>query len=243
MKDLQNPLMQCRRCGACCRSGGPALHEEDWDLVEEGSLPLTDLYTLRKGEMVRDNVAGGLMRLTAEIIKIKSVPDGRACLYFMEARRACRIYGHRPVECRTLECWNTAGIEQLYQTRRLTREAIVKDIPWLWELVMAHEAECGLEAVGEWVERRASGDKDAWRKLVEGVRFDHYFRQVAVEKGGLPQDMLMFLLGRPLAEILSDQFGVKVWGVIREEGREGLFDNTGSSPLITRRSGGFRQQC
>jgi hypothetical protein len=33
----------CRRCGTCCRKGGPALHREDRHLVVDGLIP-ADVY-------------------------------------------------------------------------------------------------------------------------------------------------------------------------------------------------------
>ena len=52
--------IECKRCGTCCREGGPALHRVDHDLVASGKIPLKDLYTIRKEELARDNVKGTL---------------------------------------------------------------------------------------------------------------------------------------------------------------------------------------
>jgi hypothetical protein len=48
----------CRRCGRCCRLGGPALHTADLPLILQGRLTPAELVTLRRGEGVTDNVAG-----------------------------------------------------------------------------------------------------------------------------------------------------------------------------------------
>jgi len=77
---------ECQRCGACCKKGGPALHDEDRSIIEKGGIPLTALYTIREGELARDNVNGGVIRLPAEIIKIKSLEDSKTCMYFDDAQ-------------------------------------------------------------------------------------------------------------------------------------------------------------
>ena len=205
------------RCGVCCSKGGPALHDEDRVFLESGILPLTSLYTIRKGELVQDNVMGGLIRLPSEIIKIKARPGFPACMYFDGTTNSCGIYAGRPVECRTLECWNTDAVENMYASQRLTREAVLKHIPWLLELVKTHEAECAMDVLGGLVERREKGDPDAGPHLGELVHYDLHYREMPVEKGGLPSEMMDFLFGRPLPEIIARQFGVKVVRVLPGE--------------------------
>ena len=200
----------CARCGACCSKGGPALHDEDHAIVDSGLLPLTSLYTIRKGELAFDNVSGGLIRLVSEIIKIKTQPDSPACMYFDEANKSCGIYDGRPVECRILECWNTGPVESMYTRNRLTREGVLKNIPWLLELVNTHESECAMGMVQGLVEGREAVDPDAGPRLSELVRYDLHYRELLVEKGGLPSGMMDFLFGQPLADIIPRQFGVKV---------------------------------
>jgi len=198
------------RCGACCSKGGPALHDEDLGLVDSGNLPLTSLVTVRKGELAVDNVSGGLICLPSEIIKIKSQLNSTACMYFDGSNNTCGIYDGRPVECRVLECWNTGAVENMYDQNRLTREGVLKNIPWLMEVVHTHEAECAMDVVQGLVENREKGDPDAGPRLSELVRYDLHYRELLVEKGGLPSGMMNFLFGRPLPEIIPRQFGVKV---------------------------------
>jgi Fe-S-cluster containining protein len=201
---------ECARCGMCCSKGGPALHNEDLDVVDSGILPLTSLYTIRKGELAVDNIGGGLICLSSEIIKIKTHVNSTACMYFDGSSSSCGVYDGRPVECRVLECWNTDAVEYLYARNRLTREDVLKNIPWLMELVDTHETECAMGIVKSLVERREKGDPDAGPRLVELVRYDLHYRELLVEKGGLPSEMMEFLFGRPLADIIPRQFGVKV---------------------------------
>ncbi len=204
------PISSCQRCGACCRKGGPALHLEDRELVDQGKIPLASLYTLRKGELARDNIKGGLIRLSAEIVKIRSLPDAAICMYFNETDQSCDIYLHRPVECRILECWNTNPIEGMYARTRLSRYVLLEKVGWLAELVQAHEEKCALDRAEKLVQARIADDPAAADALNEIINYDFHLRQVAAEKGGLSPDIMDFLFGRPLAEVISRQFGVKV---------------------------------
>ncbi len=206
----QPPVTECRRCGACCMKGGPALHDADSPLVDEGVIGLGDLYTLRKGEMARDNVQGGVIRLDSEIVKIKSETASAACMYYDDAHKACRIYAHRPVECRAQKCWDSTQSITVYYHRCLTRSHILQKISWLMDLVNAHEAECAYDEIRRLVDLRASGDSRGAQGLQRMVNHDAHFRELAMKKGNIPESMLDFLFGRPLAKTLNQQFGVKV---------------------------------
>ncbi len=203
-------IAECIRCGTCCMKGGPALHDEDKQIIDQGDIPLTALYTIRKGELARDNVSGGMIRLHAEIIKIKSRPDSSACIYFNDTDASCKIYDNRPVECRTLECWNTKKIESIYAQNRLTRCLVLKTVEWLTDLVQTHEAECSLDRIQVLVKNRESGDSTATCGLSEIINYDFHLRNLAAEKGKIAPDMHDFLFGRPLSELFSHQFGVKI---------------------------------
>ena len=203
---------ECIRCGTCCMKGGPALHGDDIKHVDSGSIPLSALYTIRKGELVSDNVTanGGLICMPSEIVKIKSPADTSSCIYFNEAEKSCEIYDTRPIECRAMECWNTAKIENIYSKDRLTRNDILKNVSWLRELVETHEIQCSLDKIKAMVNARESGDHSAASKLSEALNYDSQLRNLAVEKGRLPFEMLDFLFGRPLVLIVRQQFGIKV---------------------------------
>ncbi len=201
---------ECQRCGACCKKGGPALHDEDRSIIEQGGIPLTALYTIREGELARDNVNGGVIRLPAEIIKIKSLEDSKTCMYFDDANKSCEIYDTRPIECRAMECWNTKKIEAIYAHTRLTRCLVLEKAGWLTDLVKAHESECALDKIQILVEGREAGDTNATSALMEMVHYDLHYRNLVVEKGKIDPEMLDFLFGRPLSAILSLQFRVKI---------------------------------
>ncbi|MGD8702110.1 MAG: YkgJ family cysteine cluster protein, partial [Desulfosarcina sp.] len=110
----RNDANQCRRCGVCCEKGGPSLHHEDRHLVDSGRIPARCLFTLRQGELARDNVKGVLAPLSAEIIKIKGQSGSWTCMFYDDETRGCGIYDHRPLECRALNCRDTRRIAKVY---------------------------------------------------------------------------------------------------------------------------------
>jgi len=190
--------------------GGPALHDADKPLVDTGVIGLVDLYTIRRGEIARDNVQGGLICVDSEIVKIKSDTASAACMYYDDAQKACRIYEHRPLECRLQKCWDSAESLNAYHQRRLTRSHILEKIPWLMDLVNAHAFECAYDEIHRLVDFRASGDSRGAEGLQRMVNYDAYFRKAAMKQGNIAEGMLGFLFGRPLARTLNQQFGVKV---------------------------------
>ncbi len=205
-----NDNNRCRRCGTCCKKGGPALHVEDLPLVESGRILVADLFTIRNGEMAHDNVRQGLAPLAAEIVKIKGVPGSWTCCYFDASSHGCVIYDQRPLECRALNCRDTRHIEAIYDTGRLTRHDVIGRITGLWELVEEHERRCSYERLKQMVDKGA--DADGLREtatILEILRYDVLVRELAQSKGGLDPDMLNFVFGRPLTDTIR-MFGIRL---------------------------------
>jgi hypothetical protein len=190
--------------------GGPALHDEDSSLVETGQIPLASLYTIRQGEIARDNISGGLIRAESEIIKVKSIPGSHVCIYYEESLHVCRIYESRPLECRELECWDTDRIIQIYDQHRLVRQKLLSAIPWVSELIESHEVRCSFEEIHRLVSLREKGDPLGAAGLQAMINDDAHFRYMLIQKGNIVPDMIDFLLGRPLAEILNQQYGIRI---------------------------------
>ena len=196
--------IQCKRCGVCCEKGGPSLHLADQLLVEDGRIPACCLFTIRQGEMVRDNVKGILAPLSQEIIKIKGRADRWSCLFHDKANRGCGIYDHRPLECRALNCRDTRRIEAVYQTARLTRQDLLSGMEGLWQLIQDHEQRCSYPGLRVRVgEGSQAGRLKQEKAILEILRFDAQIRELAVEKGGVNADILDFLFGRPMTGIIN----------------------------------------
>jgi Fe-S-cluster containining protein len=177
---------------------------EDRPLIESGCIPLSLLYTIRRGEIVRDPFRGELHPVAEEIIKLKGRGNVWICVCFEEKDNRCRIYDDRPLECRALKCWDTREIERIYARRRLARRDLLAGVAGLWELVRDHEARCGFDAIGRLAAaRHKAGGSEAVAKIEEIVRYDEHLRRLVIEKGGVDPAILDFLFGRPLAQTIA----------------------------------------
>ena len=204
-----NSDLECQRCGTCCKAGGPALHLEDRALVQSGKIPLKDLYTIRKGELARDNVKGTLQPVASELIKIKGQGRSWTCRCYHEESKGCTIYKDRPLECRVLNCRDTASIEAIYDQQRLTRKDLLLEVPHWWELVAEHEKKCDYHVLAELAVRVKDGpDQAAVDGLLEMVGYDLHLRALITEKGKPDPALLDLLFGRPLPDTLPG-FGLQ----------------------------------
>jgi Fe-S-cluster containining protein len=194
MPTLQNTV--CRRCGRCCRQGGPALHRIDLPLFRRGVLAPGHLLTLRRGEYVTDNVAGGIGPSPEELVKLQPGPDGRTCLFFREPA-ACAIHQDRPAECRVLYCDAPEALTAMYRNDRLSRSDILAAASPLAALCAHHETETSLPRLDALCRRAAGGDAAARDEVRRIVRFDAAFRDLLPERAGVSPETLLFYLGRP----------------------------------------------
>jgi Fe-S-cluster containining protein len=214
-KDLKNskqkiPTTECIRCGTCCQKGGPSFHLEDKALVEKGVILAKHLYTIRAGELSYDNIQRHLIPATTDIIKIKGQKDSWTCFFLNIEKNQCRIYDHRPLECRALKCWDTREIEKIYAANRLTRQDLLSGIEGLWDLIKDHQARCSYEQLKRFVDALEGAAKDAaLQGLLKIIAYDSEMRKLAVQKGSLDPEMTDFLFGRPFTETLKG-YGFKV---------------------------------
>jgi Fe-S-cluster containining protein len=200
----------CRSCGKCCRRGGPSFHNADKGLIEKGIIHSRFLYTIRKGELAYDNVRGCLQAVDSDIIKIKGKEGSWTCRFFNSSQKACRIYEHRPLECRALKCWDTSEIESIYAENRLSRKDLIAKIKGLWALIEDHQTRCDYETIRQLVTAIHRHEKEAARcMLIEIIRYDTEMRKLVVSTGGLDTEMLDFLFGRPLLKTIEN-YGLKV---------------------------------
>jgi Fe-S-cluster containining protein len=173
---------QCRRCGTCCIKGGPAFHAEDRHLIEKGLIHTRFLYTIRRGELARDNLHDRLMPQRTDVIKIKGQGGTWTCHFYDRKNRCCSIYEHRPVECRALKCWDVSEIRALYAVDRLTREDLLGDVEGLWELVRDHQRRCSYRRLGELAGRLNDDDKNAAAEILAIVQYDTELRPPSRQK-------------------------------------------------------------
>jgi Fe-S-cluster containining protein len=206
------PRTHCIRCGECCLGSSPTLQAQDLSLVEAGDIAPKDLYTIRKGELVWDNVIEGLTIARQEVIKIKEKQEGR-CIFYDHTAKACTIYEKRPAQCSAMACWDTPEFIKVYKEAKLMRENVIKDRVLLG-LIEAHEKRCSYEELQKHVKAIETEGEKAVEKIIELLKLDFQMRPFLLQKLGLNPDEMDFLFGRPLADTIV-MFGLKV---IREPG-------------------------
>ena len=211
--DMQSPspisTATCRRCGTCCRKGGPALHREDKPLVLSGQLPAASLYTIRRGEWVRDNVKDALIQTPNEIIKVKGQKNRWTCAFLDNDYANCSVYDRRPLECRMLQCWHTEPLERTYARGRLSRRDLFHSAQGIWNLITAHQQACDYDDIRKLAESiRTDRSSTALEKLDYILRYDDNTRQVASAKLQAAPELWDLLFGRPVSATLQ-MFGLK----------------------------------
>ena len=203
MQNTNDTEARCERCGLCCRQGGPALHNQDLPLIQDGTIQLSDIVTLRPGERVFDQPAQQLLVLDSEILKIKGRDNTWTCLFFSPEGNACGIYETRPVECDVLFCRDTAPLAAMYEKDRLTRADVLPAGHPLLDLIAEHGERCAPSLVEETAKAARSGDRDAGETLREMVLYDREMRRLVAEKSGMDPGVNEFLFGRPLKVLLK----------------------------------------
>ena len=151
-----------------------------------------------------------VMPSKGEMIKIKGVEGSWQCTFFEEEDKACRIYAHRPAECRILKCWDPAELSAMYEKNRLARKDLLAGIAGLWDLVEDHERQCSYAGLKHSLnDIGGSFEQTAIKTAVSMVRYDQEVRRLVVSQGGVEPDMTDFLFGRPLEQTI-EIFGYSV---------------------------------
>ncbi|MCG6552830.1 MAG: YkgJ family cysteine cluster protein [Candidatus Magnetominusculus sp. LBB02] len=199
----------CTRCGECCTKGSPTLHFADSQLLRDGTLNYKDLFTIREGELVYNNMDDEFIAIDCELIKIREVKGSRKCIYYNEdGVSACAIYDRRPVQCRAYECWDTDKFMSTFTDEKLTRTELLKGQTALIDIVNAHSDKCSYTKLAELFTAIGEGN-DLTGDVFEILAYDTYMRPLLVEQSGVPEQYLDLLLGRPLIDTVI-MFGYKV---------------------------------
>jgi Fe-S-cluster containining protein len=209
---LPERMTGCKRCGTCCKNGGPAIHRDDLALIESGGLLLKHLYTLRRGEPARDNLTHEVLPCSTDIIKIKSRKESTACIFYDELGNSCTIYEKRPIECRVMKCWDTLEIRSIYNQNRLTRYDIMGNINGLWDLVADHQERCPygpVLAFTDEIMKLKRKNSPLEKEVRYMMQYDMEIRSLAMHKGNMDREMTEFLFGRPIADTLKS-LGMKI---------------------------------
>ncbi len=196
----------CVRCGECCLRSSPSLQKEDIPLVLEGHIRKKDLFTVRIGETLWDNVREEVRPAAEEIVKVKDTGD--ACVFYDDTQKACLIYEHRPAQCVALECWDPSKFMAVYARPKARREDLLED-GVVRELIREHDKRCSYEKITILVQKIESKGEAAVEQITEILKFDYHLRPFVCKKLGINPDVTDFLFGRPLIDTVS-QFGLQV---------------------------------
>ena len=198
----------CTRCGECCLAAGPSLQKSDLPLFFNHVLNGTHLYTIRKNELVRDNINDALKFTDQEIIKLRDRETGKGCILYDDGGKACTIYANRPSQCRAFACWDDNEFKQVFSEPKADREDIIKD-PSLLRLISAHEAACNYETISHHVKQIQQQGETAVQKVLKILHYDWEIRRLTHEKLAIDLREMDLLYGRPLTETIH-MFGLTV---------------------------------
>ena len=199
------PQTECKRCGVCCAKGGPALHLQDLSLVRDGYIDFEKLITIRAGEPVFSPLSNQIEPSLKELIKISGSGSSWICAYFHSNENSCAIYQHRPLECRTLKCWDTDNLTSIIYQETLGRKHILADDDPLWPTIERHEQECSygeLASLATSLEQGGEG-RSIIRRMGEIINHDLAVRSQAAGEFNLSLAAELLYFGRPLFKSLT----------------------------------------
>lgn len=192
----------CTQCGSCCRQGGPALHSQDLELVKNGQLLISQLVTIRRGELVDNPLVGKIVPTAVELVKIIGKKGQWECCFY-SAQLGCTVYSTRPYACGVLKCWDTAEIFALVEKDTISRFDILDQDHPLIPLIIEHERLCPCDDLGE-IQANWQHLSDTQKKeLEQRVHDDLDFRGKITVKMGLKVSEELFYFGRPLFQLLQ----------------------------------------
>ena len=199
-------IASCIRCGTCCIKGGPTLHGEDRQIIQEGHIGTEHLITIRKGELAYTPAGEGVRPVPRELVKIAGKGRGWECIFLDDAEPGCTIYEQRPLECRILKCWDTSDLLSVIYKDPLTRADIISAEDPILELIDDHEKRCPVQDMEDILSSLSQSHRDdispSLKKLEELVQEDLSIRAEAVSHYALPLAAELFILGRPLFTLL-----------------------------------------
>ncbi len=203
---------ECRRCGTCCRKGGPALHDEDLELLHAENLVYQDLLTIRKDEPAYSPLTDQVEPVTKELVKISGHGQSWTCRFYDPIHSACTIHSQRPLECRLLKCWDTNDIMEVIKKNTLTRLDIIGKknpiAPWICE----QEKKCPYRETNFLLRTLSSSPHPSplLTELTAIIREDLTIRTRAVAQFHLSLPLELFYFGRPVFQVIRGK-GLKIF--------------------------------
>ena len=196
-KNKNDILAECLRCGTCCQQGGPALHNEDLQLVGNSVLPFAQLVTVRREELAHDPLQNKVLPSGSEFIKIKGQGNSWSCAFFDQVNNGCFIYRTRPLECRLLFCRNTAPVEKIMGCNLLFRQQLLSENDPVLPLIDRQELEVSYRLVNKLLAGIDDGFDHIKDQLTDLVSKDLAIRDDFLRNFSKRQHEELFLFGRP----------------------------------------------
>jgi len=202
---------QCDRCGSCCLQGGPALHSGDLDLLRNGHLALSDLVTIRRGELALQPMAESPAPVESEFLKVAGRDGSWACRFYDEPGRACTIYGNRPLACGLFDCTAPEAVLGITGRDLLTRFSCAGHDDPMAAVAIRHDKEFPCPDLARLAARL---DESRYREAVLAeltplVNRELAFRSRIAREFDLSLGLELFWLGRPVFQLLLP-LGVQV---------------------------------
>jgi Fe-S-cluster containining protein len=177
--------------------------------VKSGFLKGRSIYTIREGEVVRDNINGSLQVTPREMIKIREQGKGsQGCIFYDHHQHVCTVYFRRPAQCAALTCWDTTEFMTAYKGPKAERKDVISN-GVLLRLIEEHERRCDYAILEARVRQIESKGERAVASVMELLRFDLHMRSFVSQKLAIPSEEMDFVFGRPLAATIS-MYGLKV---------------------------------
>lgn len=161
------------------------------------------LVTFRRGEWVHDNVQDKVLCLDQEMVRIRSLPGSRTCIFYDPGHRACTIYDDRPLECRTFACWDPDGLLSIYAQDRLQRLDLISARSALGQIISEHEKMCSWPQASQLLgplKKNPAGVQGEELKRI--LKADQEIRRGLRERAGATEAELNFILGRDMTAVL-----------------------------------------
>lgn len=200
MDELQE---ECRRCGTCCKNGGPSLHTSDIELIEKGIISLEMLITIRKGEYVHNPLLNAIVPTQLEFVKLKGRGQEWCCLNFDTLKNECNIYSNRPVACRKLKCWDTDAIQEIMEKDTLSRKNIIGVSDPMLKVIDDYEAQFPCPDFEKLRSGLDGSSENRVLELQELINEELRYRTGCVKEHNLPLALELFYLGRPLFQLVQ----------------------------------------
>jgi hypothetical protein len=179
------------------------LHGGDLELVRSGKLPLTDLITIRRGELAHTPLTGRIEPVPAELVKIRGIGQEWRCCYYDTVSQGCSIYENRPLACGALKCWQPEETLALIGKDLLGRLDILEEGNPLRSLVLEHELACPPSDMREVEKSLTQPTGGMLQSLEMQVNTDIVFRNRVVREHNLSLGSELFLFGRPFFQLLQ----------------------------------------